>query len=68
MILGFYINSEIYKLLSETAPTLKVKSIEPDSLKWKQTFINLAKQLDRKEQAKIELNQYQQRVHKLRQH
>lgn len=67
LILGFYLNPETYKLLSEIAPTLKVKSIEPDSLKWKQTFLYIAEQLNREEQAKIALNQYQQRVDKLQQ-
>ena len=44
LILGFYINPEIHQLLSETAPTLKVKNIEPSPLKWKQTFVNFAEQ------------------------
>ena len=67
LILGFYINPEIHQLLSETAPTLKVKKIEPIHLKWKQTFVKIAEKLDRKEQAQTALNKYQQRVDKLRQ-
>ncbi|BAB73912.1 iron-siderophore ABC transporter substrate-binding protein [Anabaena sp. FACHB-709] len=63
LILGFSVSAEQYKLFSQIAPTVTLDYIQ---FAWKDALSRIAEIIDKSEQAKILLEQYQQRVKELR--
>ncbi|BAT56852.1 ABC transporter, iron(III) dicitrate-binding periplasmic protein (plasmid) [Nostoc sp. NIES-3756] len=63
LILGLWINPQEYKLFSQVAPTVSIGFTETG---WKKTFKEMAKIVDRKQEAEKVLEQYQQRIEKLK--
>ncbi|WP_066382049.1 iron-siderophore ABC transporter substrate-binding protein [Anabaena sp. CA = ATCC 33047] len=63
LILGFSLGAEQYKLFSQIAPTVTFDYIQNG---WKDTFSSIAKTTGKSEQAQKLLEEYQQRVQKLR--
>nr|WP_318670532.1 iron-siderophore ABC transporter substrate-binding protein [Nostoc flagelliforme] len=63
LILGFSINPQEYKLFSQIAPTVSIVYTETG---WKETFKHIAEIVDRSYKAEKILDQYQQRIEKLK--
>ncbi|UKP00857.1 iron-siderophore ABC transporter substrate-binding protein [Nostoc sp. UHCC 0870] len=63
LILGFSISAEQYKLFSQIAPTVTFDYIQ---FGWKDAFSRIAETTGKSEQAKKLLDEYQQRVEKIR--
>jgi iron complex transport system substrate-binding protein len=63
LILGFSISAEQYKLFSQIAPTVTLDYIQ---FGWKDAFSRIAETTGKSEQAKKLLDEYQQRVEKIR--
>ncbi|MEH2222119.1 iron-siderophore ABC transporter substrate-binding protein [Nostoc sp.] len=64
LIISLYdINSETYRLFSQIAPTVKFKYVHSQ---WQESFRSIAEVLNKTEQAEKLLNQYEQRLTKLR--
>ncbi|WP_071189211.1 iron-siderophore ABC transporter substrate-binding protein [Trichormus sp. NMC-1] len=63
LILGFSLSSEQYKLFSQIAPTVTFNYIQ---FGWKDALSRIAEIIEKREQAKKLLEEYQQRVEKLR--
>lgn len=63
LILGFSISAEQYKLFSQIAPIVTFDYIQNG---WKDAFSSIAETTGKSEQAKKLLDEYQQRVEKLR--
>lgn len=66
LIVGFFMNSQQYKLCSQIAPTIKLE-VQYLNGTWKDSFLKAGKILDRTEKAQNAIALYQQRVNKLRQ-
>ncbi|RUT07370.1 putative siderophore-binding lipoprotein YfiY [Dulcicalothrix desertica PCC 7102] len=63
LIIGFLISQENYKLLSQIAPTV---ALEYNQSTWKDALRRIGEIVGEQEKAEILLNQYQQRLTKLR--
>lgn len=63
LILGFSINPQEYKLFSQIAPTVSIVYTETG---WKETFKQIAEIVDKSYKAEKILDQYQQRIEKLK--
>lgn len=63
LIVGMFINSHLYSLLSHIAPTISVRYSQTG---WKQTLREVAEVLDRTPKANELLTAYQQRIAQLR--
>lgn len=63
LILGLYWDADLYQQLSQIAPTV----LAGEDIDWKQWFIKFAEALDQTQKAEILLQEYDQRIKKLRQ-
>ncbi|BAZ54111.1 ABC transporter, iron(III) dicitrate-binding periplasmic protein [Nostoc sp. NIES-4103] len=63
LILGFGISPQEYQLFSQIAPTVSIKFIEGN---WEKTFKQIAEVVDKSQEAEKLLEQYQQRIVKLK--
>lgn len=63
LILGLWINPQEYQLFSQIAPTV---SIGFSQTGWKKSFKEIAETVDKKQEAEKALEQYQQRIEKLK--
>lgn len=63
LIFGLSINPQEYKLFAQIAPTV---SINFTNTGWRKTFKQIAEILDKKQEAEKALEQYQQRIEKLK--
>ncbi|MBW4564783.1 MAG: iron-siderophore ABC transporter substrate-binding protein [Mojavia pulchra JT2-VF2] len=63
LILGLWISPQEYKLFSQIAPTVSIGYTEAG---WKKTFKQIAEIVDKSQEAEKVLEQYQQRIAKLK--
>ncbi|WP_414543444.1 iron-siderophore ABC transporter substrate-binding protein [Nostoc sp. CCY0012] len=63
LILGFFISAEQYKIFSQIAPTFTLDYVQ---FGWKDAFLRIAETTGKTEKAQKLLEEYQQRVEKIR--
>ncbi len=63
LILGLWISPQEYKLFSQIAPTVSIAYTEAG---WKKTFKQMAEIVNKRQEAEKALEQYQQRIKKLK--